>query len=1076
MEDLEHQTGTKITVPKPNEDSTSIKITGPREGIDKAVQRIRLLSDERSKQAQERLTIPKKFHAFVSKAVTDIQGVRVNIPPPNVESDEISVTGEKEGVSRAVQAIKLCHEECKKYAQISVEVGKSQHRHIIGRKGTAINEIFSRTGVIVEIPPSDTPSETITLRGPTEVLGTALNLVYEKANSVITRQVDAPAWIHKYIIGKKGANIQKLTAGFNNVKVDVKEQGDISVIVIEGPPEEVEPVRERCDQHVKELVENKYFKDVHVDPKFHKHIIGKNGANVNRLKDETGVTISVQDGQSPIIHLEGLRSGVEAAAARLLEQVAKLESEKERDLIIEHRFHGNIIGARGENIKEIRDKFNQVQIVFPPPGEKRDVVTVRGPKEDVDKCCKHLTEIYKELSENSYQLKVPVFPQCYRLVAGKGRQNIKKIREDTKTWFDLPPLDESKDKSEPEIIVITGKKENCEAARDIILNIQNSQANVVEVQVNIPTKHHNFLIGQGGALVRSISEDCGGVHIKFPDAKSKSDKVTIVGPKEEAEKAKNMLLEMSRDKEVNSYTETIEAKAQHHRFLIGKNGSNIKKIRESTKARIIFPNEGASDVLTIIGKKENVLEAKRQIEEMLKGLDKVAEGETEVDPAFHRHFVLRRGEVIRHISDELGGVQISFPKPGSNSSRVTLKGAPDCIEAAKKRIAQIVDDLRSRITIEVAIPQKHHRTIMGKGGAKVQQIQSTYNVDIKFPNPNEEVEGASEEGGDRPSDIIRVSGRPENCESAKQALLDQVPVIVEVDIPFDHHRYIIGKSGKDVRELMKAYDVNIAVPDRKEESNIIVISGSPKSCAAAKQALHEKQKEIEARSFEVQLKVDPEFHPKIIGQRGAVIKKIREDHDVFIQLPKQGEGEDVITITGVEERVIAARDEIMKIVTELSERVTEDVEIDNRVHSRIIGSRGKNVREIMKKFNVEIRFPKSGGGSNPNLVTISGNDYDRVLDAKEELLNLEEEYIQDVNDTEYMQQYVRGPANSQGNEKKGNKQNGFVVKGAPWEQAPDTQSNEEFPSFGNGVASGNEASGGSGGRLVGSVWGSRKHM
>lgn len=60
-----------------------------------------------------------------------------------------------------------------------------------------------------------------------------------------------------------------------------------------------------------------------------------------------------------------------------------------------------------------------MQITFPTPEEKRDVVKVRGPKDDVDKCCRHLNQIYKEMLDNSYQIKVPIFSQCYRLVVGK---------------------------------------------------------------------------------------------------------------------------------------------------------------------------------------------------------------------------------------------------------------------------------------------------------------------------------------------------------------------------------------------------------------------------------------------------------------------------------------------------------------------------------------------------------------------------------------------------------------------------------------------------------------------------------
>lgn len=67
-----------------------------------------------------------------------------------------------------------------------------------------------------------------------------------------------------------------------------------------------------------------------------------------------------------------------------------------------------------------------------------------------------------------------------------------------------------------------------------------------------------------------------------------------------------------------------------------------------------------------------------------------------IDPKYHRYFVARRGQVLRDLADEYGGVMVSFPRTGSQSEKVTLKGAKDCVEAAKKRMLEIVDDLVSR--------------------------------------------------------------------------------------------------------------------------------------------------------------------------------------------------------------------------------------------------------------------------------------------------------------------------------------------------------------------------------------------
>lgn len=71
----------------------------------------------------------------------------------------------------------------------------------------------------------------------------------------------------------------------------------------------------------------------------------------------------------------------------------------------------------------------------------------------------------------------------------------------------------------------------------------------------------------------------------------------------------------------------------------------------------------------------------------------IVEEDMQVEPRHHRHFVTRRGEVLHRISEECGGVTISFPRSGVQSDRVVLKGAQECIHAAKQRILDIVKEL-----------------------------------------------------------------------------------------------------------------------------------------------------------------------------------------------------------------------------------------------------------------------------------------------------------------------------------------------------------------------------------------------
>lgn len=1087
LQELELATATKVYLPRPDDKSANpneVKIVGAKEGIDKARHEIEAIHEEQAKLAFERLPIPKIYHPFVCgpnkeyiTRLSEETGAKISVPP---HKDEIVVSGEKEGVHLCKQKMMAIYEEKKRRCQtVSVEVKKSQHKYVVGPRYANIQEILAKTGVSVEVPDLNSPSETITLRGEQEKLGSALTEVSTKANSVIFEDVQAPAWLHRFIIGKKGSNIKEITENFPTVHIEFTEGQE--KITVEGPPEEVRKAVQNLNTFVKDLMARMDFAEIKVDQKFHKHIIGKSGANISKIKQETGVAIKIpSDGDnSNIIRIEGEPQGVKIAKEQLLEMAKRMENEVTRDIKIEHRFHRLIIGSKGETIRDIRDKFNQVQITFPDPGKKSDMVTLRGPKNDVEKAFKHLQNLSRDMVENNHQAQVRIFKDFHKNVIGKGGSNIKKIREETDTRIDLPS-----ENSDSDVITITGKKGNVEKAQAKIEAIQKELGNIKELVIEIPNRLHNSLIGAKGRFIRAISDECGGVMIRFPQEGSKSDRVVIRGPSVDVENAKTQLLELTNERKESSFTAEVKAKSQYHKFLIGRGGANIRKVRENTGARIIFPgtNDADQETISIIGREDGVKQAKAELEALIKNLDNEEEIEVSVPPKYHRHFVARRGEVIRQIADDFGGVSVSFPRTGVNSDKVVVKGPKDCVEAAKNKILDIVKDLESQVTVECIIPQSDHRTVMGSGGANVREITRQYDVGIKFPDkpvPNGNAEepvvngdARSDDGingATRKSDTIIITGKPENCENAKRALLDLVPIVSEVQIPFEFHRFIIGQRGRDVRKLMQDYDVNVSIPGAEEQSDVVKIRGPPANVARAKDAVLERLQQLEAekedrelRSFKLTFEVHEKYHPKIIGRKGSKISQIRKKHDVNIQFPDRGsENQSIITITGYQQAAEAARDEILSIVKEFEDMYEEEVKLDARIHPRIIGAKGRGITRLMEKFEVELRFPRqSDPDCDPNVVTISGTE-DNVLDCKEHLLNLEEEFLQEVVDQEYLRDLQRPPSKSNGESyaHRGPTQ-GFVVTDAPWDRAPDTQSQEEFPSFGAVVAPGGGASGG----------------
>lgn len=254
---------------------------------------------------------------------------------------------------------------------MQVEVRKQQHRYVIGPKGVTIQEILKETGVSIEMPPSDNPSETITLRGEQDKLGPALTLVYEKAHSEIDDEIDAPSWLQKYIIGPKGSHFQEISGDFAST-VTVNFVSAENKIKLHGPTKDVDRAKEVLSSEVRRVKKDVAVGEMKVDPKYHRFLIGKAGATINLIRQKTGATVTIPtptDGSgdpsssSDIIRIEGNPRQVELAKTEL-DAIIKKRIETDalvtKEVPIEQRFHRQIIGSKGETIREIRDRFNQV--------------------------------------------------------------------------------------------------------------------------------------------------------------------------------------------------------------------------------------------------------------------------------------------------------------------------------------------------------------------------------------------------------------------------------------------------------------------------------------------------------------------------------------------------------------------------------------------------------------------------------------------------------------------------------------------------------------------------------------------
>ena len=277
--------------------------------------------------------------------------------------------------------------------------------------------------------------------------------------------------------------------------------------------------------------------------------------------------------------------------------------------------------------------------------------------------------------------------------------------------------------------------------------------------------------------------------------------------------------------------------------------------REGKRRDLAFlPLKGSDVDRDTIGRKQKP-EATKANQKRVVDLNKVVVEEVEVDPTHRAFFFQRRAQLIKKISEENGGVNITFPRAGSNSSRVLLKGAKKFVSTAKIAIMEVVTDLESRVTVECLIPRKHHGKVIGPKGVNVEALCQEHSVSIKFPDRAANSAAGVQTGTSNSDlDVIFIRGKEENCLMVREALLELVPVNIAIEVPFRFHRSIIGQGGENVRSMSGQYEVWIHIPPPELEKNFVYVEGLARNCEKAKEALLKHVKELKDEAEDRELR------------------------------------------------------------------------------------------------------------------------------------------------------------------------------------------------------------------------------
>jgi ribosomal protein S3 len=324
--------------------------------------------------------------------------------------------------------------------------------------------------------------------------------------------------------------------------------------------------------------------------------------------------------------------------------------------------------------------------------------------------------------------------------------------------------------------------------------------------------------------------------------------------------------------------------------------------------------------LVVKGSKDDVLNAIERIKQFVDKLERSVTKEVEVPGSSIPTILGTRGANVQQLTAD-HDVDVKIPERGNRKegeANVTIKvtGLPENVDAAIADIKELLP-----IEEEIAIPATLHRFLIGKKGTGIRELQDEFNVRLDIPR------------GDEVKDVIIVRGKRENIDRVRGAITQKMPEYMdllernqqlEVEVDAKHHRMLIGAGGATVRKMREVYDVQLDFPKEKSSKpNVIVLTGYQKKCEECRDHILNLVQEYESMKT-VTIDVHHAVHGRIIGAKGAGVRKLQEDYNVRINFPSN-KSSNTLEIVGGEQGVADCIDQL-KLIEEENEDLIHDYE------------------------------------------------------------------------------------------------------------------------------------------------------
>lgn len=1014
-----------------------VELSGGREAVSIARAEIEGIVAQRTSHTMGKISLERSFLPLMASKIAELSGelpVRIHTPPTVTFSKtnagisgEVSITiiGERQAVSETVRQLEsLSKMLAQTTTSLVITVRKRAHRYVVGSKGSNLARILELTGCALDLPPSNDPSEQITIRGREDKIPDALRLVLEAANSVTFEVLPLnflPASCNAkllvlYIVARHKLKLREIEQK-HSVTISSPENytaqpladkpEDALVFEIQGnDTEKTSNARRELKLWLKAITDTEYFAPLKIRKSLVKFVVGRQGSNLAKLRADPKFTDGLADillgpfvSRGDVVDSSSDEETVDGATNGRND-----EAEEDAVLVCKRQAFRN---------QKEADAFVEAvwQVVVKEAAQSADITTATV---DVDpkfrprllaKGSDDGEPVYKSLLHACNVNAKYLFRDGKLQVSGKAADVAKAValvEKSLKSWTLLKSLH----------------------SQTILFSANVLRRLFGNVRGDVPLANVSWLYKQAreslnvGSDLEAANKEEASLLESILSVLPESNEVIVSGLESVVKVLVSILekranfVEFAAEDSVNlldlvfkqmqiAPLEDAEQVDRAFRRAIGKEFRHVKKVQENHNVRIDFGNNATAgdsaterwNAVSIKGLPETLTAARDElvgmvVDELKRSYRSTIRTSKSIIPA-----LLGKGGVRFKELKQKYPCSIDFlPSSDPEYETVSIEGFKENVERVCSELTEQIELLCSSVTDVLKVPEKFSRVILWSNRETIKNLTTELNARVKFGEDGVISMSAPAELMPRVrAEVVKLVGNFFNSPTGFDGTVYSGEcTIARRDIP-----HIVSKGGKGLRELQQQFNVHIRIEngdDTKEAVPVCIYGASQEAVDAA--VLELKKKERAFESLQLPKVFDNAYETKheavieaensrILGalRQNSNLRELQFEVNVF---PKGGNPR--LSVFG-DKTTLSRSLEAIKAFVDTLEPVTyvHCVPVPTYVWPHIIGRAGSRLKQIETDHAanlVIVRSEKSrDGGSGSRL----DSDYCLLKPADSEL-------------------------------------------------------------------------------------------